>query len=265
MVVIDPATDSELAFKRGLDCAMATGAKLHLYTCLNDDNIRAIKPEQEVRHKLIKDYRDELYALADQAQDVGVDCAIETDWADDCTQEIVHAAARSSSDMVIKASHQNTQVPQKSPNQHDWHLILLCPCPVLIVKSQNNWKHRNVLAAIKCNARDAAHIKLDHAIISYAQRFTDAYGTELHFVSACEDNGCSARPEQLAAQCGVPVEQIHIRKGSAAPTINDTATELQTDLIIIGTLARSGIADTLVGDTTEKLLARTQSDVLILN
>jgi universal stress protein E len=270
MVVIDPATKSQLAFKRGLDCAIATGAKLHLYACLNNKNLKTPftrdSTHDNPRDKLIKDYREELYLLAAEAQELGVDCAIETDWADNCTAEIVHAAARSSSDMVIKTAQEHSTIPDVSASHDDWHLILLSSCPVLIVKSQTNWQHRSILAAIKCTAKDAAHIKLDHAIISFAQRFTDAYGTELHFVSASmsieED---TPKAEQLAAQCGVPVEQLHFKKGVPAQTISDTAKELQSDLIIIGTLARSSIDNTMVGDTTVKLLALTQSDVLILN
>ena len=47
--------------------------------------------------------------------------------------------------------------------------------------------------------------------------------------------------------------------------ICETADELEADLIIIGTVGRSGIKGTVIGNTSEKLLDHTQSDLLVLN
>ena len=37
-VIIDPTTDLQPAFERGLDSARDTGATLHLYACANEDS-----------------------------------------------------------------------------------------------------------------------------------------------------------------------------------------------------------------------------------
>jgi universal stress protein E len=47
--------------------------------------------------------------------------------------------------------------------------------------------------------------------------------------------------------------------------IRDVAAELEVDLIIVGTVARDGIKGRVVGNTCERLLDQTHSDLLVLN
>ena len=54
-------------------------------------------------------------------------------------------------------------------------------------------------------------------------------------------------------------------KGAAASVIRDTAERIGADLILIGTVARSGLMGTVVGNTAERILDETRSDVLVLN
>ena len=43
------------------------------------------------------------------------------------------------------------------------------------------------------------------------------------------------------------------------------ADDIEADLILIGTVGRSGIKGTIVGNTSERLLDHTASDLLVLN
>ena len=50
-----------------------------------------------------------------------------------------------------------------------------------------------------------------------------------------------------------------------AAAISNIAKELKVDLIIIGTVGRSGIKARMIGNTSERILDHTQADVFVLS
>jgi universal stress protein E len=259
MVVIDPTTDRQPAFERALDSARLTGARLHAYLCVNGESGYA--SEAEARQTL----QPGLDALAERASGDQVDMTTELEWAPDWRRQAVNAAARCSASMVFKGSFDHSPVQREMRQTADWTLLRTSPCPVLLVKNFHDWHHRRVLAAIKPDSTDEAHIRLNHQIVSVARGFADAYGSDAHFVAAFFDLNNPPSAEELARTCGASAERIHLVHGRAAEVIRDTAEELDVDLIILGTVGRDGIKGRVVGNTSERLLDQTHSDLLVLN
>jgi universal stress protein E len=259
MVVIDPTTEQQPAFERALDSARLTGAQLHLYLCVNSGYGASTHEEAKQQH------RDQLENMSRRALADGVETICEVDWAEDWRRQAVSAAARCSASMVFKNSFDHSNVQREMRTTSDWTLLRLSPCPVLMIKNHHNWKHRRVLAAINSRSTDEAHIKLNHQIVSFAQSFSDAYGSDAHFVSAYQDRNHIPEARELSENCGVALDCIHIREGSAAEVISEIAAEVDADLIIIGTVGRDGIKGRVLGNTSEKVLDHTRADVLVLN
>ena len=65
----------------------------------------------------------------------------------------------------------------------------------------------------------------------------------------------SALPDvdELAETCGVTEDCIHIGRGKPADVIRKTADDIEADLILIGTVGRSGIKGTVVGNTSVRI------------
>lgn len=250
-VIIDPTAETQPAFERALQSAQMTGTRLHLYACV-DESVAA-----EIENRLEQ--------MLKRCLDGGVEAVQEVETGDDWSEQAVRAAARSSASMVFKNSFEHSDVQRGMRPTSDFTLLRLSPCPVLLVKDLRDWEHRRVLAAVNTQSTDAAHIKLNNLIISFAQNFTDAYGSDAHFVTAYNDSNHPPQEADVSAACGAPPEHIHVVKGSAAPVISELADKIQADLIIIGTVGRSGIKGQVVGNTSEKILDHTGADVLVVN
>lgn len=259
LVVIDPTQDSQPAFERGLDSARLTGARLHLYVCLDTNGDEESRKNEGGRMEAI------LEAFVDRCEADGVEAYSEVDWAEDWSKQVVTAAARCSASMIFKNSFSHEDAEREQRPTSDWTLMRLAPCPILMVKNNGDWKHRRVLAAIDWQSTDDAHIKLNNQIISFAQRFTDAYGSDAHFVNAYQDINHSPDAAEFARICGTPEEHIHIVEDAPASAIGSIAEELSVDLIIIGTVGRTGVNARMVGNTSEKILDHTTADVLVLS
>lgn len=261
MVVIDPTLEQQPGFERALDSARMTKATLHLYVCINESCQSEDADEAQTRAR----FAELLQQLAERAQQDGLDVSCEVEWSDGWRTQVVRAAARCGADMVVKYSFDHSDLQREMRDTSDWTLLRNSPCPVLLIKNYASWEHRRILAAVNINSRDGAHTKLNNQIVSFAQRFADSYGSQAHFVNAYADRNHVPCERELAQRCGVSVEQIHVREGHPAEVISQTGEELGTDLIIIGTVGRSGIKGKVVGNTSERLLDHTHADVLVLN
>ncbi len=61
---------------------------------------------------------------------------------------------------------------------------------------------------------------------------------------------------------GLPGKNIHLIKGDAADVVPGRARALKADVIVMGTLSRTGIAGLLIGNTAEKILGEVDCSVL---
>lgn len=258
-VIVDPTVETQPAFERALQSAQMTGTRLHLYTCLT------VNEEGDGREQAGQVMAERLELKLKRCLDAGVEAVQELEWGEDWSQQAVRAAARSSASMVFKNSFEHSDVHRGMRPTSDFTLLRLAPCPVLLVKNIRDWEHRRVLAAINMESTDSAHIKLNHLIISFAQNFTEAYGSDAHFVNAYHDSNHPPNEAQLSASCGAPPEHVHVVKGAAAQVISELADKIEADLIIIGTVGRTGIKGQVVGNTSEKILDHTGADVLVVN
>ena len=259
MVILDPTRAQQPAYDRGLESAHMTGARLHIYGCLGTGQEEEASPYSTGRFKAV------LERCIQKASQEGIETTGELEWAGDWRRQAVSAAARISASLIFKTYTPHTDLQRQIRTTYDWTLLRLAPCPVLLVKNIRDWKHRRVLAAICPEPSDDAHLKLNHQIISFLQRFSDAYGSEAHVVSAYEDRNREPCPADLAEICGVSENFVHIGRGQPADVVRETAEAIGADLILIGTVGRAGIRGTIVGNTSERLLDHTESDVLVLN
>jgi nucleotide-binding universal stress UspA family protein len=55
---------------------------------------------------------------------------------------------------------------------------------------------------------------------------------------------------------------VHLIKGEAASSIRILSESLQVDLIVVGTVGRSGLPGFIIGNTAEEVLQTTSASVL---
>ena len=80
---------------------------------------------------------------------------------------------------------------------------------------------------------------------------------DLYVFATCEDRQV---PE------GIPFRmKFEEAEGTTLILTRDVAEKLKVDLVIVGTVARDGIKGRVVGNTCERLLDQTHSDLLVLN
>lgn len=289
LVVIDPSRDAQPALERAIQTARLTGGKLHLFECVNDSyNGTLSGSADEIKKAVLKEFEHQLDPLVDRVRLLDIEVSSELVWAEDWRQAVVEASKRNKSFMVFKSTYIHSLAERNKAKTSDWSLLRECPCPVLLMHHNSNWENRRILAAVNIASEDESHIKLNRKVIDVAGVFAEGYSADVHYVNAISpvttpdsspsNNGMfyafddvaeikqpvEVNPQSVASYCSVGVERCHVVPGPTDQAILTLAEEIGVDLIIIGTVRRSGIKGRIIGNTAEKLLDKTAADILTL-
>ena len=181
----------------------------------------------------------------------------------------------------------------------DMHLMRKCPCPVWITKPTEHHQNRRILAAVDLDPKEAVKDVLNRQILEMSTSLAIADCSEVHIMHAWELYGedilKSPRSGVLNAELNLMLEkeaverafwlenlvnhygakvdkdaidyvspQLHLIKGTAKAVIPNKARELDIDLIVMGTVARSGISGFFMGNTAESILHQIDCSVLAI-
>ena len=169
------------------------------------------------------------------------------------------------------------------------HLLRKCPCAVWVFRPGNKRKFRRIMVAANVAAHRPEEIEMNVKILEIATSLARQEDAELHIVHCWTPLAQSV----LGTTGGVPVEErrrydreakrnrisllqqylerldideptshIHMLKGEAADLIPRLAEEKDIDVIVMGTVARSGIPGFFIGNTAEKILNSVPCSVL---
>ncbi len=214
--------------------------------------------------------------------------------------EAIRAVIRNKHDLLIKPA-ENPNIVERLFGSNDMHLLRKCPCPVWLIRPDEKAGYACILAAVDFNLDmpDTSHTvdqNLNQQILELSSSVALSDIAALHFVHVWDAPGeimvrsWSENPDQ-AGMTYVEGErsrhesalnhlsnqlrdligkeafdrlspQFHLYRGAASTVIPETAKQLHADLVVMGTVARTGIAGLLIGNTAETILEQLQCSVL---
>ncbi|MBT8041207.1 MAG: universal stress protein [Gammaproteobacteria bacterium] len=215
--------------------------------------------------------------------------------------EIIRAVLRDEYDLVIKTAEQAEWLESLFGSE-DMHLLRKCPCPVWLVNPFNSKQSRRIIAAVDVSdahpAREAEPRKrLNRKILELASSMALADFAELHVVHAWEAAGVRTmrgaymhateetvrtyvdsiqrqRESGMKKLMGGLAEsldsetmkylspEVHLENGPVREVIPSLAKDIEADLIVMGTVARTGVPGFIIGNTAESILRQIECSVL---
>ncbi len=169
------------------------------------------------------------------------------------------------------------------------HLMRKCPCPVWVIKPGQPRKFERILAAVEVFQEDVERAALTTKILELATSLARFGDSELLIFHAWKMYGESiikgqARfPTQVVEKLLQDTQEAHrqgliellqghsledlkntvyLLKGEAGDLIPELARAREVDLIVMGTVSRTGIAGLLIGNTAEIVLQQVDCSVL---
>ena len=217
--------------------------------------------------------------------------------------EVIYEVLRNEHDLVFKTTDSG-ELLNRVFGSDDMHLLRKCPCPVWLVKPDSPKTYQNILAAVDVDddhPSEELHTRhlLNQQILQLASSLALSEGADLHIVHAWQAmlegalrGAFIARPEEEVASYVEEVKQQHIQnmdalmsetietlgqdtleyikpknhllKGDPRKTIPAFTKEIKADLVVMGTVARTGLSGFFMGNTAETILNQLNCSVLAI-
>ena len=201
-------------------------------------------------------------------------------------------------DLLIKTAEKEG-IMNKLFGSSDMHLLRKCPCPVWLIKSTRQGHYRKIMAAVDFDPSEnkPADDLINRQILEMSTALALSDFSELHIIHVWHAYGESSMRSGLAYQPEAYVDayvdrirakhqhwldtlvadivtrggkeftdylkpKIHLVKGFARDMIPEIVKQQKIDLIMMGTVGRTGIPGFLMGNTAETVLNRIDCSVL---
>ncbi len=278
-VVIDPTADHQLALVKASLIAKLGDCHIHAFLCIYQEMEEGggYASRRDFKRQTLTKARIWLDELMQPCKLSVLSCTTEVVWNSRWVQSLTRAIEKSACDLVIKSSFHHTRARRFFSKTADYHLMHHCACPILFTHQDQEWKSDRILACLDLESGDTHHARLNNVILRDARAFAKIVGLDLYigcaYVNALDGEhlalktrGHEVGREQLGELYRLPPERIVLRKGdSVVESLRAICEETDPSIVIIGTLARTGIRGKLIGNTAEKLLDIVTADLLTVN
>jgi nucleotide-binding universal stress UspA family protein len=288
-VQLDYERDAVLA--RAVQLAKADQARLTVVDVLPD--LRSPIPlvtsgEERVIQQLSRDKQQRLEEVGQSLRGQGLD--VTTRLLDSPSSlSLIREVLAEGHDLVVRASKGKRSRRLGFFGTTARRLIRKCPCPVLLLKPGHESRSARIVAAIEAAKDDERHATLDRQIMEAATKFQSIDQGRLDIVHSWSVYGASILREHLREEefrdlesrtkeyaqkqldhflkqyaSGLGPREVHLLQGEPAEQIPRFVSQGKADLLVLGTVGRSGLTGLLVGNTAEQILDNVECSVLTL-
>lgn len=289
IAVIDPTAEVQHSLTRSINLAKKSGASITAFMTIYDfsyemTTMLSSDEREAMRTAVVKDRQAWLDELISHYPDITINTHVV--WHNRPYEAIVDAVLTEGFDLVIKGTKEHDTLKSVIFTPTDWHLIRKCPAPVLLVKDKLWPEKGNILAAVNAVSENEQHLALNSRIIKDAQFLCELANAQINVVNAYPATPVNIAIEipefnpavynesvknhhidsthDMADKFSVSHSHCYIEEGLPEDVIPDVAKRLNSELVVIGTVGRTGLSAALVGNTAEHVIDSLDCDVLAL-
>jgi universal stress protein E len=292
LVVISGRHTEHPALERALKFAEFNDVHIHLFNSIYEPvmeltDVLSSDHRKEMKSQYIADRYLYMDTLADILDKKDISCSVNVAWHRELHEAIEEIVDELEPDLVIKRISANSSNIYPFAMPVDRHLLRYCKAPLLLVR-ESHWVKNPILAAIDPTTNDKKHIILNHNILEYSKMIAHVTGSQLHSVNTFETpsigpsmevswanidfqsikvDTCNAhknKMETLLKEHDLFINPYHVIEGRAEVAIPEIAKKVDAQLLILGTVGRTGISGAFIGNTSEHILANMSCDILTI-
>ena len=296
LLICDFDVKQQMAVERAISLARQNEAVLTVFTVIRelpeDARMASISMSQQMFFKQVfDDYNEQLETLSTEIRQQGVEVKSKIVTGTPFL-EIIRQVLCDKHDLVILAAEGKKGLKERLFGSTSMHLMRKCPCPVWVVKSEKKSKYKRILAAVDTATEflEPSRESLNPLTMNLASSLARMDNSELYVVqvwSMYYENYIKSRGlleksailklrkdtkqqyleklDSLMADIdltGVITHKHLIRNDDAARAIIKLVKNKKINLLVIGTVCRTGLAGFFIGNTAEKVLSEVNCSVL---
>ncbi len=302
ILAVADVTDAMIAVKSALNLARTHGASLEIIACVEPPHdlsilsrVSGANSDTLMEHAIKQAHQTLEARLATFIPNGSISLSVVVGKE---YLEIIRHVTKSDCDVVVKMAEPLSGFDRFLFASTDQHLLRKCPCPVWLVMGVPSKAPRRILATVDLDIQDAAEpetlAELNRRVIHAACIIGDASECEIIVLHAWDAIGdgmiwafSNTRDARLSADRYVneildarheEMERLlgHMRKnlgprvrliprmirGLPEAVIHEQSRIVSAEVVVMGTVARTGISGVLIGNTAENILNSLDCPVL---
>ena len=295
LVIADIADSQNAVFARAAHLAVRNRGMLTVASVvesLHDAATRvaarhsAVLCDLKLEGMMVQEERNRLESLVAPLRDAGVRVQVRI-LTGIPSIEIIREVVQNHHDLVMMMADGDSGLTCALFGSTPIDLMRKCPCPVWIIKPVHSKVYARTLAAVDRRPSDPQRHVLNVKILELAASLTRAEQGELYVLHVWNASRMSsignrlsrsdrermlsdihhehmAWLDELLEECSFDSvrHQIHLLEGVASELIPAMARKNRVDVIVMGTVCRTGVAGFFLGNTAEKVLRRVDCSVM---
>lgn len=289
VVVIDPTQEQQPALERAQLMAQRCDSKISIFMSIFDfsyemTSMLSSEDREKLRDGIISQRQQWLEHLAQPLRDKQLNVETKLCWHNRPFESIINYAIEVNCDLILKSTHLHHKLKSVIFTPTDWSLMRKAPVPVLLVKDHDWPNDGKILVAVNVAAEDEAHRALNHQLVHRAQELAELINADVHLVNAYPGTPVNVaielpdfdahaynntlrehhqrRINEMAANYQIQQDHCHVLEGMPEDVIPELSKSLDAELVVIGTVGRSGISAALIGNTAEHIIDQLDCDLL---
>lgn len=289
LVMVDPTKQEQPSLARAAYLARSYGANISVILCIYDlsyemTSMLSAEEREAMQNGVMMQHRQWLAEITSFYPDLTIDANIV--WHKRPFEAAIQHVQSNNIDLLVKSTHKHDKLKSVIFTPTDWHLLRKSPCDVLLVKDHDWPKDGNILTAINAVSEDPDHINLNGKVMQHATDLAKVINANVKIVNGYPGTPVNIAIEipefnaqeyndsvkqhhvdatiKVAAQYGVSADDCFIKEGLAEDVIPALSKSLDAELVIIGTIGRTGLSAAFIGNTAEHVIDRIHCDLLAI-
>ena len=260
-------------FAQSVSLARANGAKLTLID---------VVPDRYATPAGVKEREKRLLRLLPAIRSEGVESAEVIVLPGTPFIEIIQRVLRNEHDLVVTCPQSSSTFQDFYMGSTTTHLVRKCPCPVWVVKPHRDGRYKSILACVDPKSSSLDDCLFDRKIVELANSLARVNAGELHILHAWEVEGSDrdrlrseitdntrnailAKHEEVhRSRVEILLDEtpslsndhaLHMIRSAPHEAIMKTVADLRVDLIVMGSVNKTGIAGFFIGSAAEAVLS----------
>lgn len=296
LVVLNPENDKQYALARAVrlvkEQKSEVPVKITVFLAAYDlsyeiSALLSAEEREEMHRGVIAQRQKEIQPYLEKYADPMIEFRPIVVWSSNEAEAISVEVEKNNYDLVVKYTKEEESLTSLIFTPMDWQLLRKCPTPMLVVRD-GDWKHqRRILVAVNVSGDEDYHETFNKSLVSLSIDLADNLERgNIHLVSAYPPtpinmaidlpefhtseytNGIRGQylinMKALRQSFGIDEDHTHVREGFPEDVIPDVAKELEAELVVLGTLGRTGLSAALLGNTAEHVISKLSCNLLAI-
>ncbi len=246
----------------------------------------------KLRNKIIREREDFLDGLVESLKKFGVENVTrELHWGEPLV-EVANEVIHNHHDLVMVVSKHSGKVSYSTFGYSSMDLLRQCPIPIWVAQKKVKKRVHRIVAALGGSGGEIKIEDTNAKILEYAAAVAEAEKSQVHIVHAMPLYGSKSRKKhrdewlgadlvayidnvrsqvkqhcnEYLAEHGISLsdDQLHLLIGMPTDVIPEFVESNHADLVVMASVARTGIPGLVVGNASEKVLPKIGCPLLIV-